>query len=353
VNGKGLRGPELDYPRPEGVLRVLYLGDSVTFGYCIADPLETYPYLAGPLLETSLGRPVETINAGIGGYSPWQEFLYLEREGIRYHPNLVLVGFVLNDLTEKIQLARFGGSGEGFQLEHTFKSRFDRWTDRVALLHFGTRLYARLRFGSDIQRKAAEIEWMNDKTLVDQPERPEYGRAWNDTLESLGSLFEFCKQRHLPAALVIFPYRFQYDDPEKYAGPQERLLRFASERGIPALDLMPGLIRRHESGRASEKRHLLGSQPFYRSGPRADRPAGGGLHPLESPSGHSLRPFDSGCHRRLTNHCAGGRIDSALVLEEIQSCLHRGNGGGSGASECFSPSRRCPRSASPPRILFI
>jgi lysophospholipase L1-like esterase len=242
INGKGLRGPELDYDKSEGALRVLCLGDSVTFGYRIEDPLKTYPYLAGPLLEANLGRPVETINAGVGGYSPWQEFLYLQREGIRYRPDLVLVGFVLNDLTEKIQLVRFGGTGEGFQLEHTFKGRFDRWADRIALLHFGNRLYARLRFGSDIQRKAAEIELMDVKALVERPERPEYVQAWSETLESLDLLFAFCRQRNLPAALVIFPYRFQYDNPAKYAGPQERLMRFASERGIPALDLMPGLF---------------------------------------------------------------------------------------------------------------
>lgn len=266
INGKGLRGPELDYDRSEGMLRVLYLGDSVTFGYCIENPLETYPYLAGPLLEANLGRPVETINAGVGGYSPWQEFLYLEREGIRYRPDLVLVGFVLNDLTEKIQLVRFGGTGEGFQLEHTFKGRFDRWADRVALLHFGNRLYARLRFGSDIQQKAAEIELMNVKTLVDQPERPEYVQAWNETLKSLESLFEFCDRRNLPAALVIFPYRFQYDDPEKFAGPQERLMRFASERGIPALDLMPGLFEAMQAAGLQRKDVYFDRNHFTEAG---------------------------------------------------------------------------------------
>lgn len=292
INDKGLPGPELDYAKPEGTLRVLYLGDSVTFGYFIEDPLKTYPYLAGPMLEASLNHPVETINAGVGGYSPWQEFLYLEREGIRYGPDLVLIGFVLNDLTEKIQLVRFGGTGEGFQLEHTFQGQLDRWADRIALLYFGNRFCARLRFGADVQRRAAEIELMNIKTLVEQPQRPEYVRAWAETLESLELLFEFCRRRNLPAALVIFPYRFQYDDPEKFSEPQKRLLRFASERGIPALDLMPGLFEAMKAAELQRKDIYFDRNHFTEAGHALIAPLVADFilsnHLLAAPSGSSI-----------------------------------------------------------------
>ena len=43
INGKGLRGPELAYSKPPDVLRILYLGDSVTFGYTLNSYTETFP----------------------------------------------------------------------------------------------------------------------------------------------------------------------------------------------------------------------------------------------------------------------------------------------------------------------
>ena len=140
INNKGLRGPEVDYTKPNNVKRILYLGDSVTFGFLIESATQTFPYLAEPQLEKALHCKVETVNMAVGGYSPWQQLEQLRSEGLKYQPDLVIVGFVLNDITEKIQLARFGGTSEGFQLEHSTQSWLSRWSDRVALLHFGNRL---------------------------------------------------------------------------------------------------------------------------------------------------------------------------------------------------------------------
>ncbi len=114
INAKGLRGPEVGWAKPTGVFRALYLGDSVTFGYGLERVEDTYPYLVGVDLEGHLGTPVETVNSGVGGWSPWQQHAYLVRDGLRYQPDLILVGFVLNDVTEKFSLAIFGGTDEGW-----------------------------------------------------------------------------------------------------------------------------------------------------------------------------------------------------------------------------------------------
>lgn len=65
---------------------------------------------------------VETINASVSGYSPWQQAIYLQNEGLRYAPDVVVVAFVLNDATEKFELLRFGGAWEGWQLSRSFSS---------------------------------------------------------------------------------------------------------------------------------------------------------------------------------------------------------------------------------------
>jgi hypothetical protein len=96
-NSRGLRGPERDYPVPQGVRRILILGDSFAEGY-YAEEQET----ARAVLERTLNArgcgPVEVINGGTLGYSTDQEYLFYRDEGSRYGAELVLLFFYSNDL---------------------------------------------------------------------------------------------------------------------------------------------------------------------------------------------------------------------------------------------------------------
>ena len=85
----------------------------MTFGYRLKSYKQTFPYLIENLLEDKSVYEVETINSGVGSYSPWQEYTFFSTEGIKYEPDLVVVSFVLNDVTEKLGLKMFGGEGEG------------------------------------------------------------------------------------------------------------------------------------------------------------------------------------------------------------------------------------------------
>jgi lysophospholipase L1-like esterase len=73
------------------------IGDSVTFGSGVAlgerfsDRLEV-------LLGERLGREVEVLNFGVGGYDTLQEVATLEDVGLRFQPDLVIVGYCVNDL---------------------------------------------------------------------------------------------------------------------------------------------------------------------------------------------------------------------------------------------------------------
>jgi lysophospholipase L1-like esterase len=241
INAKGLRGPEVGWTKPAGVFRVLYLGDSVTFGYGLERVEDTYPHLVGVDLEGRLGTPVDTVNSGVGGWSPWQQLGYLQREGLRYQPDLILVGFVLNDVTEKFSLTNFGGAEAGWQLDRTARSRLDAWLSRSALVSFARDGFATWRFGSDVflgaQRyEAEEVQW-----LAAHARGERLRRAWAITFENLEAIFQVAAEQEIPAALVVFPFAFQLEDPIATSEPQAMLREFAQTRGIPLLDLLPGL----------------------------------------------------------------------------------------------------------------
>lgn len=97
TNSRGLRDDEIVIPKPPKASLVLCLGDSCTFGVKIPYE-ESYP----KSLERLLNLPGSThewlvVNAGVPGYSSFQGLHYFRRSIGDYQPDVVLVGFGLND----------------------------------------------------------------------------------------------------------------------------------------------------------------------------------------------------------------------------------------------------------------
>lgn len=241
INGKGLRGPEVPYEKPTGVFRILWLGDSVTIGYLLDSWRLTFPYVAQSLLDAGEPGGYETINAGIDGYSPWQQHLWLAGEGIRYGPDLVVVCFVLNDVTEKFSLVRFGGTDIGFQLQHTATTFLDRAADSIALVVCLRKLSLHLRFGRDANEGVREAERLEVSWLEERPDDPRVRKAWDATRDEIDRIVALCRARAVRVAFVVFPFRFQFDGDPGSAHAQRTLLEWARARGVPALDLLPPL----------------------------------------------------------------------------------------------------------------
>ena len=96
-NAHAYRGPLVPYAKPAGTHRVLLLGDSYLEGYTV--PLQDrVAEVAQRLLTAGRGPGVQIVALGTGGYSTDQELLWLESEGERYAPDLVVVLFCVNDV---------------------------------------------------------------------------------------------------------------------------------------------------------------------------------------------------------------------------------------------------------------
>jgi hypothetical protein len=70
------------------------LGDSITWGDYVRDE-ETYVRQTANALESTLGYPVDVINAGVGDTGSLEQIDILEESGLRVHPDLVVLGFYL------------------------------------------------------------------------------------------------------------------------------------------------------------------------------------------------------------------------------------------------------------------
>lgn len=102
INSRGLRDREIDPARRKAGVRVLCLGDSFTWGWSVGND-ETYP----KILERELAG-VEAVNAGVCAWGTAQELVWLEREGFEYGPDVVTLGFYLNDFADNASDSMFG-----------------------------------------------------------------------------------------------------------------------------------------------------------------------------------------------------------------------------------------------------
>ncbi len=111
INSRGLRADrEYPYEKPPGTIRIVSLGDSFTAGYEVQQE-ETFSSVLERELRAS-GHTVEVLNAGVSGYSNAEALVYLERELLRYDPDIVLLSFYANDLVDNTRTGLFRLEGD-------------------------------------------------------------------------------------------------------------------------------------------------------------------------------------------------------------------------------------------------
>ena len=97
----GMREPGLKIEKPAGVYRIALLGDSMVEGLQV--PIEqTFGKLVEKRLNGESNRSVEILNFANSGYSTVQEYLLLKEKVFKYHPDLVVLGYMNRDMFEKL-----------------------------------------------------------------------------------------------------------------------------------------------------------------------------------------------------------------------------------------------------------
>jgi hypothetical protein len=112
INSKGLRDKEHECQRQRKKKRILVLGDSMVWGWGV-EAQDRFT----DRLEASI-PDVEVVNAGVPGYSTDQELIWLEREGLKYRPDLVILVLYFNDVIDNpLKRVHLVFSKPAFELE--------------------------------------------------------------------------------------------------------------------------------------------------------------------------------------------------------------------------------------------
>lgn len=239
-NSLGLRNREITVKKDQ--FRVLFLGDSLLWNG-VTSSGELYTQVIEKNLNNEsykLDREVEVINAGVPGYTTYQEFEFLKIYGLDMNPDLVVLCFVLNDLHKyfhkptknKILSLDPDRNLNRFNVEAFPGSLFSRIHMAHLVVYAWDRIIKKLNgvpYFSFEHRTDVYLAWKD--------------YAWNKEGELLGEMNELLKKKGIKFVIVYFPVMDQVDDANLKINrdyvlfPQKRLREICNSYGITFFDL--------------------------------------------------------------------------------------------------------------------
>ncbi|HAJ79849.1 MAG TPA: hypothetical protein DCO75_08760 [Fibrobacteres bacterium] len=96
INSHGLRDKEHSYSKPDNTFRIVILGDSFTEALQV-DIDSAYHQHLSRLLNLTNTKKYEIIAMGRSGMGTLEELLWYQREGRKYHPDIVVCAFYIGN----------------------------------------------------------------------------------------------------------------------------------------------------------------------------------------------------------------------------------------------------------------
>ena len=233
VNPSGFRGPAVR-PKPAGTRRLVFLGDSFTFGEGVHYQ-DTYPEVAARLLRKE-GQRVESCNLGVGGYNTTQEAEVLRLFGFDLKPDVVVLGYTLNDAEPPL-----------FQVDPTSGQPVRRPREAFIEAEAAPRrppdspLY-RLRLAQaiwQVQRQRHLTKQTVDYYLSLHAPSSE-GRIESE--RALREIITQCRQRGVPCIVVMFPLLYDLSGNYPFKAIHEEIGQVVRQAGGRFIDLLPALM---------------------------------------------------------------------------------------------------------------
>lgn len=226
-NQAGFLDAEHAVEKPRAIRRVIVVGDSATD----AGDAE-WDDMFSARLQAGLGRSYEIISIAMGGLNTPQEIHLLKKEGLVFHPDLVVLNFILNDCdfyTEYEAFLHYRASKEsvigllGISIDPNYK----RAIKSSALVYF-----VKQRLENAIGLILGKEETGYIESIW---EKPENRRKVTDAFDQLQLL---SKESEFPVLIVIWPVLSEFSH-YKFQSVHQWIQNVSEKRGFQTLDLLP------------------------------------------------------------------------------------------------------------------
>lgn len=256
INALGLRGELPEVPKPAGTIRVLAVGDSMTFGWGVGDNQTWCAELERLLRHAFPGQHIEVVNAGVAAYDLAREYKTLKRLAPRLRPDIVLVGLFWNDLpyegispdgvrqapepasaataTTVAAVATNDGGRRTFRLGNQ-PSRWNRLLRSSRVLY--TLRHAWLSAIAPTSAAENQVQW--EMAVLQGQQSPAIESAWNAVKHSLKDIRDLGEAEGFATGVVTMPIRAQVEHEYPQAQYQSRVAAMADSLGMFVVDPLP------------------------------------------------------------------------------------------------------------------
>lgn len=243
INSNGFRDDEIPATKKPGESRALVLGDSITFGVSVPKEYTYVERTEGYLTAESRNGKVSVINGGVEGIGTKDEIDILVDQGLAISPDIVIVGFYLNDGNPPDRLAA-GLANPGFIRRHS------------VLAQTIYRAYKLKQYQKGKMKEAYPYGWLNVPPPHDwrtnrhslsgyaKVAKKDWGAAWESDSwvgieEQMKRLQALAQKHDFKVVLVAFPVSFQVDAEYVEDAPQQRLRNLANKYNFHFFDFLP------------------------------------------------------------------------------------------------------------------
>lgn len=211
INSAGWRDREHSVEKENGTVRIMMLGDSLTFGWG-ARPEDITSYRLERLLNAK-EKKFEVINTGIGNANTAMEATYFMKKAYVYKPDIVVLNYFINDA------------------EPT-----PRRTENVFLEHFYSAVFIAGRFDALMRTYFGKADWQHYYRGLYQENEP----GWLVAQSALKELASYCKARNIKLIVVNYPELHELS-PYPFQDITNLVASKVKALSIPFLDLLPAV----------------------------------------------------------------------------------------------------------------
>jgi lysophospholipase L1-like esterase len=229
TNALGLRDRDYSPVKPEGVKRILMLGDSFTFGLGVPDDAKIFADILEERLNAmdiaSAPHGVEVLNAGYPSTLTGDWVKSADKLVPQFKPDIVVIVFFLRDGTQvmfipeyfmKIREHIVARNEHSFWYQHSYAWRIVR--DNLDRHHVS----------SDYAQQFINAYFGNERETLE----------WQTAQRNLLHIRDVAAAHGAKTGMVIFPVLVQLNEHYPFASICDLLMNFAATHNMPALNLL-------------------------------------------------------------------------------------------------------------------
>jgi len=226
TNSRGYRDLEHAVTKAPGTKRLLSLGDSFAWGASVEFD-DTYAERVGRALDRRRpGERFEVIQLAQPGMNTVEQASQLVEEGLAYGPDVVVLGYVLND-SEDENAAEERRARDWVLEKRERKSKVRKFLNQSVLYRL---ISGRLEATLENRRRLAAYR---SQFLADYP-------GWIASQKALKLMGSVCREKGIPFVVMIFPLFGQpLDDSYPFTEIHGLIAHAAAEAGARVVDLLP------------------------------------------------------------------------------------------------------------------